>query len=85
MRRITIGEGWLGANMVIMVLDRIPLNQVVLTGKVHGDAFTKDEEDFNIIFSSRLVSVLLDFFARSLVSGGSSMRSLPRSLCACCE
>jgi len=62
MRRIAFGEGWLGANMVMMVLYGIPLNQVVLMGKVCGDSLTKDEEDFIIIFPSRLVLVHLFCF-----------------------
>jgi len=62
MRKIACGEGWLGANMVIMVLDSIPVNQVLLMGKVCGDSFTKDGKNFIIVFPSRLVSVLLFCF-----------------------
>ena len=50
MTRIAYGEGWLGANMVIMALDGIPLNPKELIGKVCEDSFTKDGEDFIIIF-----------------------------------
>ena len=58
MIRIAYGEGWLGANMVIMVLDGIPLNPEELMGKVCGDLFTKNGEDFIAIFPLKLVLVL---------------------------
>ena len=48
-----------------MVLDGIPPNQVVLMGKAYGDSFTKDGEDFFIIFLSR-VSVLLFCFGTTV-------------------
>jgi len=41
--------------MVIMLLDGISLSQAVFMGKVCGDAFTNDGEDFIIIFHLRLV------------------------------
>ena len=58
MRRIAYEEGWLGANMMIMILDDIPLNPKELMGKVCEDSFTKDGEDFIIIFPLKLVLVL---------------------------
>ena len=58
--------------MVIMVLDDILLNLEVLIGKVCGNSFEKDGEDFLIIFPSMLVLVLLFSLAQSLVSRGSS-------------
>ena len=45
-----------------MVLDGIHPNHVVLMGIAYGGSFTKDGEDFLIIFPSRLVSVLLFCF-----------------------
>ena len=54
--------------MGIMVLDGIPPNQVVLMGKVCEDSFTKDGEDFIIIFSSTLMLVLLFIFFSTIVS-----------------
>ena len=66
MRRIACGEELLGANMGIMVLDGIHPNQVVLMGIVYGGSFTKDGEDFFIIFPSRLVSVLLSCFGTTV-------------------
>ena len=68
MRRIAFGEGWLGANRVIMVLDGIPLNPEELIGKVYGDSFTKDGEDFITIFPLKLVLVLL--FSLGMIAGG---------------
>ena len=47
--------------MVIMISDGIPLNQVVLIGKVCGDSFTKDGEDFIIIFPSKGMLVFYFF------------------------
>ena len=58
MRRIAYGEGWLGANVVIIVLDGILLNPEELMGKVCGHSFTKDGEDFISIFPLKLVLVL---------------------------
>jgi len=58
MRRIAYGEGWLRANMVIMVLDGIPLNLEELMGRgVCGDSFTKNGKDFITIFPLKLVLV----------------------------
>ena len=58
MRRIAYGEGWLGANTAIIVLDGIPLNPEKLMSKVCGDSFTKNGTDFIIIFPLKLVLVL---------------------------
>ena len=52
--------------MGITVLNGIPPNQMVFMGKVYGDSFTKDGEDFFIIFPSRLVSVLLSCFGTTV-------------------
>jgi len=61
MRRAAFGEGRLGTTMVIMGLDGLPQNRVVLMGKVCGDTFTKDGEDFVIIDILRLGLVLQSF------------------------
>ena len=66
MRSLTTGEGWLRANMVLMVWVGIPLNLGVLMAKVCGDSFTKAGEDFLIVFPLKLVLVLL-FFSRMIV------------------
>ena len=67
MRRITYGEGWLGANMVIMVLEGVPLNPQELVGKVCGNSFTNGGEDFIVICPLKLVLVLP--FSFSMIVG----------------
>ena len=67
MRRRVHEEGWLGANMVTMVLDGILLDPKELMGKVCGDSFTKDGEDFITIFPLKFVFVLP--FSFSMIAG----------------
>ena len=59
MRRIAFKEGWLAANLVIMVFGWHPYKP-----SGHGNKFIKDGEDFINIFLliSVLVLVLLSFF-----------------------
>ena len=56
------GEGWLAATMVTMVLDGIPLNQVVLMGKVCGHSFTKNGKIFSSFFFEASVGSSIFFF-----------------------